>query len=219
MSMKKAYARISTTAQNIDSQLDELKSYGYDEIYIDKASGKNKERPKLDELLKSLRKGDQIIIYRLDRLGRSIQHLIELMTLFEKKGVSLVSLSENINTTTATGKLVFNLFASIADFERNLIIERTQIGLKAAKARGRVGGRKKGLSDEAKDKAEIAYNLYQTELAKDSKNGEVKRSVEKLAEIVGVSRKTFYNYLGWYRENKTLFSLFCWLQSEHAITV
>ena len=171
---------------------------------IDKASGKNKERPKLDELLKSLRKGDQIIIYRLDRLGRSIHHLIELMTLFEKKGVSLVSLSENINTTTATGKLVFNLFASIADFERNLIIERTQIGLKAAKARGRVGGRKKGLSDEAKDKAEVAYNLYQTELAKDSKNGEVKRSVEKLAEIVGVSRKTFYNYLGWYRENSTV---------------
>ena len=202
MSMKKAYARISTTAQNIDSQLDELKNFGHDEIYIDKASGKDKERPKLDELLKSLRKGDQIIIYRLDRLGRSIHHLIELMTLFEKKGVSLVSLSENINTTTATGKLVFNLFASIADFERNLIIERTQIGLKAAKARGRVGGRKKGLSDEAKDKAEIAYNLYQTELAKDSKNGEVKRSVEKLAEIVGVSRKTFYNYLGWYRENR-----------------
>ena len=94
MSMKKAYARISTTAQNIDSQLDELKSYGYDEIYIDKASGKNKERPKLDELLKSLRKGDQIIIYRLDRLGRSIQHLIELMTLFEKKGVSPAKLSE-----------------------------------------------------------------------------------------------------------------------------
>ena len=202
MSMKKAYARISTTAQNIDSQLDELKNFGHDEIYIDKASGKDKERPKLDELLKSLRKGDQIIIYRLDRLGRSIHHLIELMTLFEKKGVSLVSLSENINTTTATGKLVFNLFASIADFERNLIIERTQIGLKAAKARGRVGGRKKGLSDEAKDKAEIAYNLYQTELAKDSKNGEVKRSVEKLAEIVGVSRKTFYNYLGWCRENR-----------------
>ena len=85
----------------------------------------------------------------------------------------------------------------------NIFMLTTQIGLKAAKARGRVGGRKKGLSDEAKDKAEIAYNLYQTELAKDSKNGEVKRSVEKLAEVVGVSRKTFYNYLGWYRENKT----------------
>ncbi|WP_224728265.1 recombinase family protein [Cysteiniphilum sp. JM-1] len=204
MTMKKAYARISTTAQNIDSQLDELKNYGYDEIYIDEASGKDTSRPQLNELLKSLRKGDQIIIYRLDRLGRSIQHLIELMTIFDKKGVALVSLSESINTTTATGKLVFNLFAAIADFERNLIIERTQIGLKAAKARGRTGGRKKGLSNEAKDKAEIAYNLYQTELAKDSKNSKNKRSVEKLADIIGVSRKTFYNYVKWYADNKMI---------------
>ncbi|WP_150468919.1 MULTISPECIES: recombinase family protein [Cysteiniphilum] len=203
MTMKKAYARISTTAQNIDSQLDELKNYGYDEIYIDEASGKDISRPQLNELLKSLRKGDQIITYRLDRLGRSIQHLIELMTVFDKKGVALVSLSESINTTTATGKLVFNLFAAIADFERNLIIERTQIGLKAAKVRGRTGGRKKGLSNEAKDKAEIAYNLYQTELAKDSKNSKNKRSVEKLADIIGVSRKTFYNYVKWYADNKT----------------
>ncbi|WP_440617609.1 recombinase family protein [Cysteiniphilum sp. 6C5] len=202
MTMKKAYARISTTAQNIDSQLDELKNCGYDEIYIDEASGKDTSRPQLNELLKSLRKGDQIIIYRLDRLGRSIQHLIELMTVFDKKGVALVSLSESINTTTATGKLVFNLFASIADFERNLIIERTQIGLKAAKARGRTGGRKKGLSNEAKNKAEIAYNLYQTELAKDSKNNKNKRSVEKLAQIIGVSRKTFYNYVKLYADNK-----------------
>lgn len=203
MTMKKSYARISTTAQNIDSQLDELKNYGYDEIYIDEASGNDTSRPQLNELLKSLRKGDQIVIYRLDRLGRSIQHLIELMTIFDKKGVALVSLSESINTTTATGKLVFNLFAAIADFERNLIIERTQIGLKAAKARGRTGGRKKGLSNEAKNKAEIAYNLYQTELAKDQKNNKNKRSVEKLAEIIGVSRKTFYNYVKWYTDNRT----------------
>ena len=123
------------------------------------------------------------------------------MKSFEEKEVALVSLSENINTTTVTGKLVFNIFASIADFERNLIIERTKIGLKAAKARGRMGGRKKGYSEEAKGKAEMAYNLYQSEKSKDKQSCATKRSVNQLARIVGVSRKTFYNYVNWYQES------------------
>ena len=113
--MKKAYARISTTAQNIDSQIDELQKHGYDEIYTDEASGKNTKRPELEKMLQSLRKGDKVIIYRLDRLGRSLSDLLALMKSFEEKEVALVSLSENINTTTVTGKLVFNIFASIAD--------------------------------------------------------------------------------------------------------
>ena len=198
--MIKAYARISTTSQNIESQLDELKIKGYDEIYIDKISGKSKSRPKLDELIKSLREGDQVLIYRLDRLGRSLPHLLELMKIFEDKKVSLLSLSEDINTATASGKLIFHIFASLADFERNLIIERTMVGLSAAKARGRVGGRKKGLSDESVAKAEMAYNLYHAEKLKD-KTGAKKRSVHELSKIVGVSRKTFYNYVKWHDEN------------------
>ena len=199
--MKKAYARISTTAQNIDSQIDELQKHGYDEIYTDEASGKNTKRPELEKMLQSLRKGDKVIIYRLDRLGRSLSDLLRLMKSFEEQEVALVSLSENINTTTVTGKLVFNIFASIADFERNLIIERTKIGLKAAKARGRMGGRKKGYSEEAKGKAEMAYNLYQSEKSKDKQSCATKRSVNQLARIVGVSRKTFYNYVNWYQES------------------
>ena len=202
--MKKAYARISTTAENIDSQVDELKKQGYDEIYIDEASGKNTKRPELDKMLQSLRKGDEVIIYRLDRLGRSISDLLVLMKDFDDKDVSLVSLSESINTKTVTGKLVFNIFASIADFERNLIIERTNIGLKSAKARGRMGGRKKGYSEEVKAKAEMAYNLYQSEKEKDKQSNTKKRSSNQLAKIVGVSRKTFYNYVNWYKNNQAV---------------
>jgi|TARA_R110002167_G_scaffold184717_1_gene385177 DNA invertase Pin-like site-specific DNA recombinase len=198
--MIKAYARISTTAQNVESQIDRLKENGFDEIYTDKISGKSKSRPQLDEMLKSLRSGDQVLIYRLDRLGRSISNLLEIMQLFEEKGVSLHSLSEDINTSTASGKLIFHIFASLADFEHNLIVERTMVGLKAAKARGRVGGRKKGLSDEAQAKAELAYNLYHSEKAKD-KTGQKKRAVDVLCAIVGVSRKTFYNYVAWHDKN------------------
>ena len=198
--MRKAYARISSNSQNVESQLDELKTKGYDQIYIDKISGKSKDRPQLDEMLKTLRKGDQVLIYRLDRLGRSLPHLLELMAEFDENEISLLSLSEEINTATAAGKLIFNIFASIADFERNLIVERTLIGLKAAKARGRVGGRKKGLSEDSIAKAEMAYNLYEAEKKKDKTNAK-KRSVGELCKIVGVSRKTFYNYLKWYDEN------------------
>lgn len=183
------------------SYIDELQKHGYDEIYTDEASGKSTKRLELEKMLQSLRKGDKVIIYRLDRLGRSLSDLLALMKSFEEKEVALVSLSENINTTTVTGKLVFNIFASIADFERNLIIERTKIELKAAKARGRMGGRKKGYSEEAKGKAEMAYNLYQSEKSKDKQSCATKRSVNQLARIVGVSRKTFYNYVNWYQES------------------
>ena len=110
------------------------------------------------------------------------------------------SLTEDINTSTASGKLIFHRYASLADFEHNLIVERTMVGLNAAKARGRVGGRKKGLTGEAQVKAAMAYNLYHSEKAKD-KTGQKKRAVSELCGIVGVSRKTFYNYISWYEES------------------
>lgn len=179
------YARVSTHDQNLDLQLDALKKAGCTEIFQEKVSGAKKERPELQKLLDYLRPGDVVVIWKLDRLGRSLKDLIELVEHIKAKGVELKSLQDNIDTSTPTGKLTFNIFASIAQFERDIIRERTKAGLAAARARGRLGGRPKGLSKEAEKKAKIAKSLY---LSGDY-------SIREITEQLQISKPTLYKYL------------------------
>ena len=146
--MKIGYARISTIDQSLDLQIDALEKYGCKKIFKETKSA-IKERPELEKMLEHLRDGDILVVWKLDRLGRSLKHLIDLVTGFREKGIEFISLNDAIDTTTAQGRLTFNIFASFAEFERELIKERTMAGLQAARERGRVGGRKKGLSKEA----------------------------------------------------------------------
>ena len=183
--MKIGYARVSTGDQNIDLQIDQLREAGCEKIFQETASGAKTERRELARLLEQVRDGDVIVIWKLDRLGRSLKHLVELVTQLTKRGVGLKSLNDPVDTTSSQGKLIFNIFASLAEFERDLIVERTQAGLKAARARGRTGGRPKGLSETAKLKAVAAETLY--------KEGEL--SVNEIAGNLGISKVTLYSYL------------------------
>lgn len=176
------YARVSTENQNLDTQLDTLKEKGAERIFHDKVSGAKAERSGLKEMYNILRKGDIVLVTSLDRLGRSHKELVEIITKFQQEGVHLSSLRENIDTSTATGRLIFHIFCSLAEFERSLISERTIEGLKAARARGRVGGRKKAL--EEKD-AELMQEMY------DSR----KYSIHQLAKKFNISKPTVYNYI------------------------
>ena len=175
------YARVSTTEQILDRQLDMLNKYGVDHIYCEKMTGTKRNRPELEKLLDRLTSGDTVVIESLSRLGRSTKDLIELMELFNKKQVDLVSLKENINTTTATGKLLFTLISAISQFERDSIVDRTREGLASARARGRIGGRPpidKNLIDKA-------VRLYQSK----------EYTVAEVEELTGVKRATLYRYL------------------------
>ena len=147
--MRIGYARVSTDDQTLDLQRDALKQAGCTELYEEHASGRTAARPQLEGCLKALREGDTLVVWRLDRLGRSLQDLIELTNNFQTRGVEFESLTERIDTSSPTGRLVFHLFGALAEFERSLIRERTMAGLKAARARGRKGGRPKKLT--AKD--------------------------------------------------------------------
>ena len=180
--MKVGYARVSTNEQDLSLQLDALKNAGCEKTCQDQVSGVIAERPGLQEAFHYLRKGDTLVVWRLDRLGRSLKHLIETVTDLEDRGIGFQSLQESIDTTTSSGRLVFHIFGALAEFERNLIRERTQAGLEAARARGRKGGRPKAL--DAK-KTELLYDLS------DSK----KHSVKEICEVMGVSRPTLYSYL------------------------
>jgi DNA invertase Pin-like site-specific DNA recombinase len=144
--MRVGYARVSTQDQHQELQLDALAAVGCEQVFQEKASGKNKDRPELDACLKVLRQGDTLVVWRLDRLGRSLKDLVEIVHTLEERGVSFQSLTESIDTTNAGGKLVFHVFAALAEFERNLIRERTIVGLAAARARGRMGGRRVKMS-------------------------------------------------------------------------
>jgi DNA invertase Pin-like site-specific DNA recombinase len=183
--MKIGYCRVSTQDQKLDLQLDALKKSGCKKIYQDKISGSKSNRPGLDNLINNLREGDTVVIYKLDRLGRSLIDLVKLVERFNELGVGLISITDNIDTTSAQGKLIFHIFCSLAEFERSLISERTKAGLTAAKARGRLGGRPKGLSKEAHQKAIICQTLY-----KDGKMG-----ANEIAKQLGISKSTMYRYL------------------------
>ena len=184
--MKIGYARVSRSDQKLELQTNALKAAGVDRIYKDRESGAKADRVGLDEMLKTLRAGDVVCVWRLDRLARSMQHLIELMETFEASGVQLISLTENIDTTTPTGRLIFHIFASIAEFERNLIIERTSAGLEAARAKGKFGGRKPVL-DEAKQTA-VREMLDKARKAKEDPD------YKTIAHVIGVSDRTIRRF-------------------------
>jgi DNA invertase Pin-like site-specific DNA recombinase len=173
------YARVSTDEQNTALQLDALRAAGCVQIYEERVSGKNDDRPELAHALKALRKGDTLVVWRLDRLGRSLPHLIQTVAAIETLGASFESLTEKIDTGSATGRLVFHVFASLAEFERNLISERTREGLKAARARGTRGGRKPKLGE--KDVRQIRALM-----------ADRSTSVADIAKRFGISRSTLY---------------------------
>ncbi len=180
--MKIGYARVSTYEQNLDLQTDALEKAGCGQVFQDQISGAKTKRPGFDEALSYLRSGDVLVVWRLDRLGRSLKHLIETVNLLEEKGIGFQSLQESIDTTTSGGKLIFHIFGALAEFERNLIRDRTQAGLAAARARGRKGGRPKSL--DVKKQAWL-YRLYD----------EKQHSIQGICELVGVSKSTLYAYL------------------------
>ncbi|WP_020534864.1 recombinase family protein [Lewinella cohaerens] len=183
--MKIGYARVSTKDQNLALQNDALAKEGCELFFEEKASGAKTDRPELRRMIDQLRKGDIVIIWKLDRLGRSLRDLVNLVTEIQDKGAGLKSLNDAIDTTTPQGKLTFHLFAALAEFERDIISERTKAGLDSARARGRKGGRPKGLSQQAKDKAIISETLYR----------EGNLSVSQICQHLGVARSTFYKLL------------------------
>ncbi|HCE6607098.1 TPA: recombinase family protein [Pseudomonas aeruginosa] len=183
MNQRIGYVRVSTDDQHLDPQRDALQQAGCGVIYEEAASGKNTARPEFEQCRKALRAGDTLVVWRLDRLGRSLPDLVRIVAELEKCGVGLESLTEKIETGSAAGKLVFHVFAALAEFERGLIRERAQAGLIAARARGRAGGRKPKLDDQ--QVREIKALLRDPDMR-----------VAEVARRYDVSRTTLYKYVG-----------------------
>ena len=183
MNQRIGYARVSTDDQHLDLQRDALQQAGCGVIYEEAASGKNTARPEFEQCRKALRAGDTLVFWRLDRLGRSLSDLVQIVAELEKRGVYFESLTEKIETGGASGKLQFHVFAALAEFERGLIRERTQAGLAAARARGRAGGRKPKLDDQ--QVKEIRALLRDPDMR-----------VADVARRYDVSRTTIYKYVG-----------------------
>lgn len=180
---KIGYARVSTLEQAEALQHDALAGAGCERVFVDKASGKLDHRPGLDAMLEQLRRGDTVVVWRLDRLGRSLRNLIDLVSEFESRDVGFVSLTESIDTTTPGGKLIFHIFGALAEFERDLIRERTMAGLAAARARGRKGGRPTVWTPEKLTAARAMYDSREHDVA-------------TIARVLGVSRASVYRGLG-----------------------
>ncbi|GAA4107617.1 recombinase family protein [Enteractinococcus coprophilus] len=176
------YARVSTGDQDARLQHDALTAAGCYRIFTDTASGALQSRPELDKLLDQLRPGDTLVVWRLDRLGRSIRHLIDQLSELQDRGIEFRSLQENIDTSSPGGRLVFHIFASLAEFERDLIRERTNAGLAAARARGRTGGRPPRLTPHQVTTAKKLYDQQDM-------------TVAQIGEVLGVSRSTIYRAL------------------------
>ena len=183
------YARVSTGDQSLILQMDALEEAGVERVFQDQVSGIVNIRPNLNQALNFARPGDTLVVWRLDRLSRSLRDLIETVTLLESRGVQLKSLHESIDTSSSSGKLVFHLFGALAEFERNLIRERTQAGLRAARVRGRKGGRPKSLSSS---KQKLVVKLY------DERN----HTVNQICEMMGISKPTLYKYIQAFRTKK-----------------
>jgi DNA invertase Pin-like site-specific DNA recombinase len=176
------YARVSTTDQTLDLQRDALDTAGCVKTFTDTASGAKSERKGLQEALGYVREGDVLVVWRLDRLGRSLKDLIETISQLETRKIGFKSLTENIDTTTSGGKLIFHIFGALAEFERNLIRERTSAGLQAARVRGIKGGRPKSLTDK---KVEMARKLY----------ADKSNSIEEIGKTLGISRMTLWRHV------------------------
>jgi DNA invertase Pin-like site-specific DNA recombinase len=177
---KYGYARVSTTEQTPALQSDALTAFGCERLFIDTVSGSTTTRPALTELLATLLPGDTLCVWRLDRLGRNLPHLIELVDGLKAKGVAFASVTEQIDTSTANGELIFHIFGALAAFERQLLRERTNAGLAAARERGKIGGRPPSLSPARKREATRMRNQGST--------------VGDIADVLGVSRRTLYRH-------------------------
>lgn len=176
------YGRVSTADQSLDLQLDALKDVGCQKIFQDVASGARSDRPGLDEAMAYLREGDTLVVWKLDRLGRSLKHLIEVLTRLNEEKKAFRSLQESLDTSTPTGKLIFHVFGALAEFERDLIRERTKAGLAAARARGRKGGRPRVMDDR---KIAMARTLL----------ADPDNRVVDVCDTLGICKATLYNYL------------------------
>lgn len=176
------YCRVSTKDQQLNLQQDALREAGCEEIYTDVVSGIKTNRPGLTQALDTLRKEDTLVVWKLDRLGRSIRHLIDTVTSLNEKQIGFKSLQEQMDTTSSGGKLIFHLFSALAEFERDVMRERTQAGLKAARARGRLGGRPPALSTKEIKKLQQHYHKRQL-------------SVLEIAKLFNISKPTLYRYL------------------------
>lgn len=183
--MKVGYARVSTEDQTLNLQIDALKAVPCDRIFKDVISGVSTERPGLNDALDFVRPGDVLVVWRLDRLGRSLRYLIETINQLNDRGIGFQSLTEQIDTTTPGGKLIFHIFGALAEFERDVIRERTQAGLAAARARGRNGGRPKAKGLNTPQKIAMAQRLY----------ADKKNTITEICLTLGVSRATLYRYL------------------------
>lgn len=179
------YARVSTNEQTLDLQKDALEKLGCTKIFSDVVSGVKAERKGLLEALEYVREGDTLVVWRLDRLGRSLKHLIETITKLSNRKIGFKSITENIDTTTSGGKLIFHIFGALAEFERDIIRERTNAGLTAARARGRLGGRPKAHTLNTPKKVALAQSLYE------NKNN----TIEEICKTLHISRATLYRYI------------------------
>lgn len=179
------YARVSTTDQTLNLQQDALNQAGCDRLFSDTMSGAKAERPGLAQALEFMRAGDVLVVWKLDRLGRSLKNLIEVVSKLSETGIGFRSLTESIDTTTSSGKLIFHIFGALAEFERDLIRERTAAGLVAARARGRKGGRPRAAALSDPKKVALAVSLY------NDKNN----SIDDICATLRVSRSTLFRYL------------------------
>lgn len=188
-----AYARVSTKDQNLSMQLDELKKKGYDKLFTEKQSGKNiKDRPELQKMLEQLRKGDTVLIYKVDRLGRSAKDLITLGEIFKEKEIKFISIHDKIDTSTSMGSFFYNLIALFAQLERENISERTKSGLEAARKRGKKPGRKKGMTKEMQTTCKNIYDLYMCNPT---------QSVEALCKRFSINKSSYYRYKNEFIDN------------------
>ena len=185
---KIGYARVSTKDQNLNSQIDMLKSHGCDRIFSEKVSGRKHKRTELDKCLDYMREGDTLVLTKLDRLGRTTKQLIELSQYLEEHGIDLEIIDMNINTKDAMGKMFFTMMSAFAELEANLLSERTKKGLASARSRGRMGGRPK----ISKDKKETVMFLYETK----------KYTINEIISMTGVSKSTIYNIINSHIEKK-----------------
>ncbi len=184
--MKIGYIRVSRDKQTTALQEDAMRQEQCERVFTDKMSGKRFDRPEFLRMLDVARKGDVIVVWRLDRLGRSLKQLIETVTLFSERGIELRSLKENIDTTTPTGKFMFHIIGAMAEFERDVILERTQAGLEAARARGRRGGRPKAIQKIEPRNLARAKELYAAK----------SNTIAEIMQMTGFrSRNTFYKYV------------------------
>lgn len=179
------YARVSKDDQNLNLQIDALRKYGIDEIFEEKISTRKQERPQLSELLNKLRAGDILVVWRLDRLGRTVKQLLALAEHFQEKNISLVSLTENFDTTTAMGKACFNIWCVLAQMERDVISERTKSGLESARKRGIKGGKK----PTPNKTVELAMKMYNSN----------EYSIAEILKATGLSKSTLYKYVNNYK--------------------